>query len=81
MSGGLGHAWEYLVAELWDPLSDYSAKGATAPPDLYSDLFAAADEFLSPRPTETELEEARNDPGKARERFRLRAPISLASRP
>jgi hypothetical protein len=27
------------------------------------------DEFLSPRPTDTELEEARNDPDKARRRF------------
>ena len=69
MSGSLRHAWEYLAAELWEPLADYSAKDAAAPPDLFSDLFAAADESLSPRPTDTELEEARNDPDKARQRF------------
>lgn len=69
MSGNLRHAWEYFAAELWEPLADYSAKDAAAAPDLFSDLFAAADEFLSPRPTDTELEETRNDPDKARQRF------------
>ena len=69
MSGSLSHAWEYLAAELWEPLADYSAKDVAAPPDLFNDLFAAADEFLSPRPTDTELEETRNDPDKARQRF------------
>ncbi|MCI0400762.1 MAG: hypothetical protein L0Z68_05620 [Gammaproteobacteria bacterium] len=69
MSGSLRHTWEYLAAELWEPLADYSARDAAAPPDLFSDLFAAADEFLSPRPTDTELEQARNEPDKARQRF------------
>ena len=69
MSGCLRHAWEYLAAELWEPLADYSARDAAAPPDLLSDLFALADDFLSPRPTATELEEARNNPEKARQRF------------
>lgn len=69
MSGSLRHAWEYLAAELWEPLADYSARDAAAPPDLFSDLFAAVEEFLSPRPTDSELEEARNDPDKARSRF------------
>jgi len=69
MSGSLRHAWEYLAAELWEPLADYSAKDAAAPQDLFTDLFATADEYLSPRPTDTELEEARNDPGKARQRL------------
>ncbi len=69
MSGSLRHAWEYLAAELWEPLADYSAKDTAAPPDLFSDLFAAADEFLSPRPTDTELEEVRNAPNKAQLRF------------
>ena len=69
MSGNLRHAWEYLALELWEPLADYSVKDAAAPPDLYSDLFAAADEFLAPRPTDSELEQARNDPDKARQRF------------
>jgi len=69
MSGSLRHAWAYLAAELWEPLANYSAKDSAAPLDLYSDLFAAADEFLSPRPTDTELQEARNDTDKARQRF------------
>lgn len=69
MSGSLRHSWAYLASELWEPLAAYSAKEGEAPPDLFSDLFAAADESLSPHPTDTELEEARNDPGKARQRF------------
>jgi hypothetical protein len=69
MSGRFRHAWEYLAAELWEPLADFSAKDGAAPQDLFSDLFAAADEFLSPRPTDAEMEEARNDPGKAQKRF------------
>jgi hypothetical protein len=69
MSGSFRDAWEYLAAELWEPLADFSAKDCAAPPDLFSDLFAAADDFLSPRPTDAELGEARNDPGKARQRF------------
>jgi hypothetical protein len=69
MSGDLRHAWDYLVQELWEPLAKYSAKEVAAPPDLFGDLFAAADEFLSPRPTDKELEEARNNPEKAQERF------------
>lgn len=69
MNGSLRHAWEYLATELWEPLAEYSARDAAAPPDLFSDLFAAADEFLSPRPTDPELEQARNDPDKARQRF------------
>ena len=69
MSGSIRLAWEYLGRELWEPLADYSAKDAVAPPDLFSDLFASADEFLSPHPTDTELEEARNNPEKARQRF------------
>jgi len=69
MSGSLRHAWEYLAVELWEPLADYSTKDIAAPLDLFSDLFAAADEFLSPRPTDTELEEVRNAPDKAQQRF------------
>lgn len=69
MSGGLRHAWDYLAADLWEPLGDYSTKDSTAPPDLFSDLFALADDYLSPHPTAAELEEARNDLDKARQRF------------
>lgn len=69
MSGSLRHAWEYLAVELWEPLADYSVKDGAAPSDLFSDLFVTADEYLSPHPTDTELEEARNSPEKARQRF------------
>ena len=79
MSGSLRQVWEYLAAELWEPLADYSAKDAAAPPDLFSDLFAAADEFLSPRPSDTELGEARNDPSKARQRFLVLKGTDFAS--
>jgi len=47
MSGSLRHAWQYLAAELWEPLADYSAKDAAAPPDMFSDLFAEANEHLA----------------------------------
>jgi len=33
---------------------------------LFSDLFAGAEEFLSPRPSDLEFEEARNNPENAR---------------
>jgi len=69
VSGSFRHAWEYFVEEVWGPLAEFSAKDRAAPPDLFGDLFAAVDEFLSPRPTDAELEEARNDPGKAQLRF------------
>jgi hypothetical protein len=69
MSGSFRQAWSYFPAEVWEPLTDYSEKNGSSPPDLYSDLFAAADEYISPRATDSELEEARNNPGKARQRF------------
>lgn len=46
MSGSLRHAWDYLAAELWEPLANYSVKDAVAPPDLFSDLFAEVNEHL-----------------------------------
>jgi hypothetical protein len=69
MSGGFRHAWEYFDEELWEPLASFSSQEAAAPMDLFSDLFVATDEFLSPRPTEAELAEAQNDPDRARQVF------------
>jgi hypothetical protein len=69
MNGSFRDAWAYLAADLWEPLDNYSVKDAAAPVDLFSDLFAVASEFLSLGPTGRELEEARNDPAKARQRF------------
>jgi hypothetical protein len=68
MTGSLRGVWDYLSAEVWEPLAD-RPQGAAAPPDLFTDLFAVADDYLSPGPTQTELEEARNDPGIARQYF------------
>ena len=69
MTGSLRNAWDYLSAEVWQPLADRPVQDATAPPDLFSDLFALADDYLSPGPTVVELEEARNDPEIARQFF------------
>jgi hypothetical protein len=69
MSGSLRQVWEYLTSDLWEPLADYYTKGASAPLGLFSDLFETANEYLSPHPTDMELEEARNEPEKAHQRF------------
>ena len=69
MSGSLRQVWDYLVTDLWVPLADYSTRDATAPLDLFSNLFETADEFISPHPTDMELEEVRNEPEKASQRF------------
>lgn len=79
MSGSLRHAWDYVAAELWEPLASYSVKDTSAPPDLFSDLFAAAAEFLSPSLTDRELEDARSNPEKARERFLVLRGTDFAS--
>jgi hypothetical protein len=68
-TGSLRQAWDYFPSEVWDPLAEYSSKDATAPQDLFSDLFAVASDYLSPGPTPAELEEARNDPETARQYF------------
>jgi hypothetical protein len=69
VSGGLRDAWEHLTDELWVPLADHASGDVTAPASLFSDLFVAADDFLSPPASESELEEAGNDPMIARDRF------------
>ena len=56
MSGSLKRIWDYLADEVWRPLSDYSIKGASAPPDLFGDLFELAADYLSPNPSAAELE-------------------------
>jgi hypothetical protein len=69
MSGGLGQVWNYFGAEVWEPLADYFTDDAVAPSDLFSVLLVTADDFLSPQLSDIEMEEARNSPGKARQRF------------
>jgi hypothetical protein len=80
MSGNLRQTWEYLTVDVWEPLACYSARDAAAPPDLFSDLFETADDFLSPHPTDAELEEARNNPDKARQRFLASQPLCTFSK-
>lgn len=62
-------AWTYLADALWRPLAEFNEDELVAPLDLFSDLFAAAGERLSPKPTASELEETRNDPALGRSRF------------
>ena len=69
MKGTLVEIWDHLGGDLWNQLAGYDGPGGAAPDDLFSDLFTAADGFLSPRPTAAELEEASNDPHRAQERF------------
>ncbi len=69
MTGSFIQVWEYLWRDLWSPLGDFSQNNNSAPQDLFIVLFDTADDFLSPRPTELELVEIRNDPIKAQQRF------------
>jgi hypothetical protein len=69
MSGRLLDAWDHLALDVWEPLGDYSTPEASAPPDLFGDLFAATYDFVSPRPTTSEMAELRGNPIAGRERF------------
>jgi hypothetical protein len=69
MNGTLQAAWTHLSSDLWESLAAYAWRDVAAPPDLFSDLFTAADEYVSPRAGESELAEAQSDPAIARERF------------
>jgi len=77
MNDSLRHAWIYTAADLWEPLANYSAKNAAAPPDLFSDLFVAVDDHLSSSTPEQIFEELRNDPDKARENFLCFASLAI----
>ena len=81
MSGSLSHAWEYLKAELWEPLADYSVKDAAAPLDLFSDLFAEANEHLAVPQDEKgpRFLAIRNDAATAREEFLVLRGTDFAS--
>jgi hypothetical protein len=71
MTGSFIQVWEYLWTDLWSPLADYSCDDAAAPQDLFSVLFVTANDYLSPEATAQELEENRNDPIKAQQRFQV----------
>jgi hypothetical protein len=57
--------WEYTTADVWEVMATHEH----APPDLFSDLFDAIEEFLTLSTPEAVLEEIRNDTDKAREAF------------
>lgn len=65
MSGSLRQAWEYLPVELWEPLAAH----ASAPPDLFSDLFKVVDDYLAIATPDPTFEMIRNDPTQARASF------------
>src|SRR5208283_4772416 len=65
MTGSLRQAWIYTPADIWEQLAAH----ASAPPDLFSDLFMAVDDYLSVATLEPQLEQIRNDPIKARPSF------------
>lgn len=69
MTGSFRQAWQYMAADLWEPLAEFTSQNATAPPDLFSDLYVLASEYLVPPPTDNDLEAARNSPEDAREYF------------
>lgn len=69
MTGSLRQAWIYTPSDLWKPLAAYATKDASAPSDLFNDLFKVVDDFLSVATPEAQFEEIRNDPALARARF------------
>jgi len=74
MTGSFRKAWAYTPADLWELLAAHTGKALSgtdvaAPDDLFSDLFAAADDYFGVSTPETVFEECRNDPVAARFRF------------
>lgn len=65
MTGNFRQAWIYTPADLWEPLATH----ASAPPDLFSDLFMAVDEALAVATPDAQLQQIRNDPAQARASF------------
>ena len=47
MTGSLRQAWIYTPTDLWEQLASFAAKDVVAPPDLFSDLFIAVDDYLA----------------------------------
>lgn len=65
MIGSLRNHWEYTTEEIWEPLAAHEK----SPPDLFNDLYDAADEFLALPTSDALFEEIRNDADKARGAF------------
>jgi len=65
MSGSLRNHWEYTAEEIWEPLAAHG----NAPPDLFNDLYEAAENFLALPTPESLFEEIQNDAAKAHTAF------------
>ncbi|MDI6789809.1 MAG: hypothetical protein QME44_03865 [Thermodesulfobacteriota bacterium] len=65
MSGSLRNHWEYTPEEIWEPLAAHD----NAPPDLFNDLYEAAEKFLALPTQDALFEEIQNDADKAHDAF------------
>ena len=65
MTGSLRNHWEYTPVEIWEPL----AARENSPPDLFNDLYGAANELLPLPTSDALLEDIRNDAAKAHDAF------------
>jgi hypothetical protein len=65
MIGSLRNHWEYTPEEIWEPL----AARENSPPDLFNDLYGAANELLALPTSDALLEDIRNDAAKAHDAF------------
>lgn len=65
MTGSLRQAWIYTPADIWEQLASHKS----APPDLFSNLFMAVDDYLAVATPEAQLEQIRNDPNQVRASF------------
>jgi hypothetical protein len=65
MIGSLRNHWEYSPEDIWEPLAAHEK----SPPDLFNDLYDAADDFLALPTSDALVEEIRNDAAKAHDVF------------
>lgn len=65
MIGSLRNHWEYSHEDIWEPLAAHEK----SPPDLFNDLYDAADDFLALPTSDALVEEIRNDDAKAHDVF------------
>ncbi len=65
MTGSLRNHWEYTPVEIWGPL----AARENSPPDLFNDLYGAANDFLALPTSDALLEDIRNDAATAHDAF------------
>jgi hypothetical protein len=69
MTGSLRQTWIYTQGDLWEPLATFSTKDASAPPDIFTDLFESVNDYLAVPTPEPEFGEILNDDAKASARF------------